>query len=442
MPLANTILGRYRIERRLRAGGMGEVYEATDTQLQRRVAIKILQRSLTREDAARFEREALTLSQLSHPNVCTVHDFGEAEGKQYLVMELIEGEPLDHRLAAGKLPLHEAVAISIQIARALAAAHARGIVHRDLKPANVMLTKTGVKLIDFGLARHCDPNDAETQLTTEGYIVGTPGFMSPEQLQGKHVDTRTDLFAFGAVLYQLLTGTPAFAASGADVLTRTPPIDPVPEPYRPLVTSCLANDPDERLQSAKDAELLLRSVTQQPQAPLARSGHSSATWLMPLLLCAAIALLGVSWWKAQHARPSYQNMRVQVTPPKGWFFDPYSAAISPDGTKIAFAASPKEGLSKLGLRTLNAGAAHIFDNTEEAMYPFWSPDSHHIGFFGKGKVRVLDVATGDVTIIANAPYGRGGAWNSDNIIVFAPTLAGPLMKVSASGGQPQPVTHV
>ena len=459
-------LGPYEIVAPLGVGGMGEVYRAKDTRLGRDVAIKILppEVSLDEERLQRFEREARTISSLNHPNICALYDVGNQDGVEYIVLEYVEGETLEKRLEKGPLPTKVLLRHAIEIAGALEKAHRSCIVHRDLKPSNIMLTKSGAKLLDFGLAKWstAGASEAETlktltgtpeKLTGEGTIVGTFHYMAPEQLEGKEADVRTDLFAFGEVLYEMATGVPAFTGkSKASLIAAILTSDPTPitklQPVSPamldqLVRGCLAKDPEERWQSAHDVKLELKSLeersadAQPSQSVPSRWGNwERIVWAAGLLL--ALAVLG--WNYGRRAPGAVHILRSSLLPPSGSSYEAHNFAVSPDGARLAFVALDRAGKSTLWLRSLSVSNAQEFSDTVGAMYPFWSPDSRRVGFFAGGQLRVLDPENGAVKILCNATTGRGGTWNRAGSIVFAPFIIGPLYRVSDGGGEPTPVT--
>jgi serine/threonine protein kinase len=445
---------------------MGEVYRAKDTRLSRDVAIKVLPENVSLGDdrRQRFEREARTISSLNHPNICALYDVGNQDGMEYLVLEYVEGETLEKRLENGPLPTKILLRHGIEIAEALEKAHRNGIVHRDLKPANIMMTKSGAKLLDFGLAKWstASPLEAETlktltgtpgKLTEQGAILGTFRYMAPEQLEGKEMDTRTDLFAFGEVLYEMATGVPAFSGKSkasliAAILTAEPsPISKL-QPVSPaaldqLVRSCLAKDPDDRWQSAHDVKLELKAIEERGgEAEPIQAAPSH--WVKWERLAWAVALLSTSavlLWNYNRSAPEASGIvRSSLLPPPGSSYESYNFAVSPDGTRLAFVAVGREGKSTLWVRSLSVASAQEFSATEGAMYPFWSPDSRRVGFFADGKLKTVDTGNGAVRILCNAQTGRGGTWNRDGKIVFAPFIIGPLSEVEEGGGEPLPVT--
>jgi len=470
MALSNgTRLGPYEIIGPLGAGGMGEVYKARDTRLDRTVAIKVLpagagDRADLRE---RFEREARTVSSLNHPHICTLHDIGRHDGADYLVMEYLEGETLAERLSRGAMPLEQLLRCGVQVADALDKAHRRGVVHRDLKPANIMLTKSGAKLLDFGLAKLLPTEPfgpaagssalvtQRADLTAEGAIVGTLQYMAPEQLEGKEADARADIFALGTVLYEMATGRRAFEGKSrasviAAILTTEPPPVSSMQPMAPptldrVVRICLAKDPDDRWQSARDLMSELRWIAEggsQPgMAAPAMAPRRRAAWLPWSVAAAALAGLAIclpAALRQLQPAPVPQRIRFEVPAPPGTIAD-YSLALSPDGTRLAFTAT-KDGEAALHVRRLDDIESRRLAGTEGASLPFWSPDSRWIGFFARGRLMKIDAEGRPPQPICDAVDGRGGSWGQDGTIVFAPTFTGPLMRVSSSGGKPEPVT--
>jgi eukaryotic-like serine/threonine-protein kinase len=451
-------LGPYVIVAPLGAGGMGEVYRAKDTRLDRIVAVKVLSRVMhQREDVRqRFEREARAVSKLNHPHICTLHDIGQQDGIDYLVMECLEGETVEARLKRSPLSLPDVLRYGIQIADALDRAHRSGIVHRDLKPSNIMLTKDGAKLLDFGLAKSQGapaPGDQTiTQtLTSEGTILGTLPYMAPEQLEGKQADTRTDIFAFGSVLFEMLTRRKAFAGnSQASLIAAIMSADPAPfrnldfpmtPPLERIVRTCLAKNPEDRWQSARDIALELKFVAESPPSPSPHAKQFTTKiwpWLAGALLSAIFAL--VAWSLYYHRQQSTAALvQFEITAPQKSEFSGFGSAISPDGRYVAFVAVT-EGKERLWVRPLDARNARVLEDTDGAQFPFWSPDSSSIGFFTHTQLKRIDLNGLQRTIVTTA-NGRGGAWSRDGVIVYSPRwLSSPLWKVAATGGDPVPAT--
>jgi len=461
-----TKLGPYEIQSPLGAGGMGEVYRARDTRLDRTVAIKILPAHLSANPEAlqRFDREARAISSLSHPNVCHLYDVGSQDGTSYLVMEYLEGETLADRLRKGPLPLEQVLKSGIEICEGLEKAHKSGVVHRDLKPGNIMLTKSGAKLMDFGLAKPVlpasPPSSGLTQtiatpqhpLTTEGMVVGTFQYMAPEQLEGREADARSDIFALGAVLYEMVTGKRAFegkttASTIAAILAADPPpissVQPLsPSALETTVKSCLAKDPDERLQTVHDVKLQLRWIQEsgsssRPAAataarkPIDRMGWLVAATLLLLLLAGVVA-----WWLRPRETPSAMYFNSSVPFPTNY------VALSPDGKRLALVAySDQANKNVIWLQQVGGRGATVLPGTEGAAYPFWAPNGRSIGFFADGKLKTIDVASGrSAQSLADAPFGRGGSWSKDGVILFTPDAWSGLYRVPSSGGTPVQVT--
>jgi eukaryotic-like serine/threonine-protein kinase len=475
---SGTKLGPYEIQSPLGAGGMGEVYRARDTRLERTVAVKILPSHLSSSPEAkqRFEREARAISSLNHPNICTLHDVGHQDGIDFLVMEYLEGETLADRLAKGALSHEQVLKYGIEICEGLERAHKSGVVHRDLKPGNVMLTKTGAKLMDFGLAKAAMPEKPPSSgltatlmspggshpLTAQGTVVGTFQYMSPEQVEGKDADARSDIFALGAVLYEMATGKRAFAGkTTASVVAAIMASDPQPissvRPMSPqaldrVVKTCLAKDPDERFETVHDVKLQLKWIVEggsQAGVPASVAVHGKnrerILWAASaLLLVACGALLAIHFGQSKTER---QAIHAYIPAPEKSTFA-FSGdltgplVVSPDGTRLVFAARDGEGKQLLWVRPLESAASQPLGGTEGATYPFWSADSRFIGFFAEGKLKKIEARGGPAQVLCDAIDGRGGTWNREDIIVFAPTYAGPLFQVSAQGGTPVQVTEL
>ncbi len=461
-------LGPYKIIDSAGAGGMGEVYKAIDTRLDREVAIKVLHAKVANsaDIKERFEREAKVIAGLNHPNICTLFDIGSEDGIDYLVMEYIEGETLSDRLAKGPLPNEELLAVAIQIADALDKAHKQGLVHRDLKPGNVMLTKEGAKLLDFGLAKFTPQagfldalSSAETRttpLTTQGAIIGTLQYMSPEQLEGEEADARSDIFAFGATLYQMATGQNAFEGKSrasliASVLKEQPRdiseiTTKTPLALEKVIKQCLSKDPDERWQSAGDLKRSLTLISEggsiSSESRVVKSASpSKLPWVLVSTLAVA-AIIFATLWRSNGGEPAGE-IRSRILEPIGAEFVSWAggdAVLSPNGMALAFLASAtaaSEEQSMIWVRALNSLEAQPLKGTEGAMFPFWSPDSKSIGFFSGGKLRKILATGGPALSLCDASAGRGGSWNSDDVILFTPKSSGPIYRIGAGGGEPQ-----
>ena len=455
---SGTRLGPYEIVAPIGAGGMGEVYKARDTRLDRSVAVKILPAAFAEnaEFKIRFEREARTISQLSHPHICTLYDVGE----NYLVMELLDGESLADRLAKGPLPLADVLKYGVQIAEALGKAHREGVVHRDLKPGNVMITKSGAKLLDFGLARgggqppSAVPDATQQKpLTQEGMVLGTFQYMAPEQLAGEEPDPRTDIFALGAVLYEMATGRRAFEGKTktsliAAIVSGEPKSISELQPLTPaalehVIKKCLAKERDDRWQSAVDIAEELRWISEdRPAARVRRSG------VLPLIVFAAALSLVigvvVGAWTILRRRPVSPLTYSEIEAPEGtsFVFEAATAVISPDGRTIAVVARAKDGVAAIWLRPLDSQVAHVLRSTENPSFPFWSPDSQYLGFFADGKLKRIEINSGSPETLADAGTPRGGSWSTSGTIIFTPTPASPIYAVPAAGGEVRQITEL
>lgn len=474
MPLSvGDKLGHYKIVAPLGAGGMGEVYKARDTQLEREVAIKVLPQALAQdpERLARFDREAKILAALNHPNIAMIHGLVESDGGRALVMELVPGDTLGARIKRGALPANEALEVARQIAEALEAAHEKGITHRDLKPGNIMITSTGlVKVLDFGLAAIAqpaapfDPNTSPTLsmgMTQAGVIMGTAAYMSPEQAEGMPVDKRADIWSFGVVLWEMLTGKRLFEGQTvsrtlADVLRMEIDFSKLPADtparLRGLLRRCLDREVRNRLRDIGEARVALDSAGEEP-AELASVPAPSPLWLNARgwAITTGLATLALAALAAIHffreIPPEPRVVRAAILPPSGTTFDFNSAqalpSISPDGRRIVFGAHIKDGKSPLWIRPINSLAAQPLAGTEGASFPFWSPDSRFIGFFADGKLKKIDTQGGPPVELADALSGRGGTWSPGGVIVFAPSGNGtPLLRISEAGGATSPATKL
>jgi Tol biopolymer transport system component len=463
-------LGPYEVQAPIGAGGMGEVWRARDSRLDRTVAIKVLPAEFAQnaQFRVRFEREAKAISSLTHPNICTLYDVGNDGGVEFLVMEFLDGESLADRLSRGPLPIEQVLRVGVQIAEALDRAHRAGIVHRDLKPGNVMLTRNGAKLLDFGLAKPVETSPLgeltsmrteRRSLTEEGTILGTFQYMAPEQLEGIEVDHRADVFAFGALLYEMATGRRAFGGKSkasliASILTAEPqPISAIqpltPPAFERLVNACMAKDPDERLQTAHDAKLQLQWIieagaTAAPATARARGRRDVIAWSVAALFAVAAAALAIFAWRQRTEILSAPPVRLSIVPPDNYQLDIAGSsapvAISPDGQKIVFGAM-RDAKSSLWLRRFDSTSARELPGTENALHPFWSPDGREIGFFSENKLKRLELNAATPVVVCDAPDGRGGSWNAAGDIIFAGRYT-PILRVSASGGAVTPVTQL
>ena len=452
------------------------MYRARDTRLDRIVAIKILPQEMSRDPLRkqRFEREAKTISSLNHPHICVLHDVGSQDGLSYLVMECLEGETLVKRLEKGPLPLEQVLKYGAQIADALDKAHRSGVVHRDLKPGNIMLTATGAKLLDFGLAK---PSASlvsgatltaaaaqTTPVTQEGTIVGTFQYMSPEQIEGKDVDGRSDIFSLGAVLYEMLTGQRAFQGKSqlsvaSAILEKEPaPINAV-KPLTPAtldhaILRCLAKDPEERWQTARDLALELKwigEVGSRSNAPVIAAGSRrtlSDRFGLPLVGVLLCALAAIAIFSLRRTPSEPVVIRSAILPPEDAEFfsldiEGGAPAISPDGKLLASSVRDKNGTVQLWLRSLNSQIGRMMPGTEGAGHPFWSPDSRSIGFFAGGKLKRIDAdgtSLQPICDVSSSP--RGGSWSRDGVMLFAPNVFGTLRKVSVNGGAPAAISEL
>jgi Tol biopolymer transport system component len=449
-------LAHYRITAKLGEGGMGEVWRATDTKLDREVAIKILPEALAADPdrMARFEREAKVLASLNHPNIAAIHGVEE----RALVMELVDGPTLAERIAGGAIPLEETLPIARQIAEALEYAHEKGVVHRDLKPANIKITPQGrVKVLDFGLAKALanepaagDPAMSPTltmRATMAGVIMGTAAYMAPEQARGQNVDKRADIWAFGVLLYEMVTGRqlfggPTVSDTLAAVLRQEPDWTAVPPRLRKLLKLCLAREPRERLREIGDAPFLMDEPEATPaasEAPVARSG---VRWWMAGAAVLAAALATVSVIHFRETPPEPAAVRFQIPPPEGGTFATPYFALSPDGRKLAFTANAKNGSPMLWVRALDTLEARALPGTEEALYPFWSPDSRFVAFTAVEKLKKVDASGGPPQTLCNLPSTMlGGFWSQEGAIYFGNTASG-IFRVPQAGGDPVAVTRV
>ena len=466
--MIGTKLGHYEITSHLGTGGMGEVYQATDSKLVRSVAIKLLPEAFTHDAdrAARFEREARVLASLNHPHIAAIYGLEESDSRKFLVMELAGGETLAERIARGPLPMDEALRIAAQIAEAIESAHEKGVIHRDLKPANIKVTADGqVKVLDFGLAKAFASEALEANLsnsptlsmaaTNAGMIMGTAAYMSPEQAKAQEVDRRTDLFSFGAVLYEMLTGRQAFpGGTVSEILAGVLKVDPdwsrlpkdTPAGIRRLLERSLRKDRNRRLQTATDALIEIEEETAKPE----RAGHvASATaaaaprkrerlaWIAALAVAVAITTVAMLYFRPLADAP--ETRLDIVTPATTSVVSFVSFDVSPDGRRLVFVASG-DGASRLWLRPLDSTTAQPLPGTEGAIFPFWSPDSKSVGFFAAGKLKLVDIGGGLPRTLTDSEGGGGGTWSQEGVIVFAPTTTGPLFRIPAQGGKTVAIT--
>jgi Tol biopolymer transport system component/predicted Ser/Thr protein kinase len=471
---AGTNLGPYEIVGAIGAGGMGEVYKARDTRLNRTVAIKVLPKDVAAdpERKQRFEREAQAIAALNHPNICVVYDVGQESGVYYIVMEYLEGETLASRLEKGPMPLQEALKCAIEIGDAIDKAHERHVVHRDLKPANIMMTKSSAKLLDFGLAKFepavvsTGASQLPTNLTMQGTVLGTPQYMSPEQVEGLEPDARTDIFALGIVLYEMLTGAKAFkgkshASLMASILEHQPQAmtaiqQSIPLALERIVERCIRKAPEDRWQNARDLVFQLKWMAEGgPAVPTstpvaAESAPQSkarelVAWSLAVL---AVFALGVVVWRSSRVVPvEAPAVEFSIAPPQDAAFAPVGApiaplpAISPDGRYVAFVASKSGGVPRIWIRALGSSDAREIAGTDGGFLPFWSPDSRQIGFLAGGEIKRIDREGGSpLTIVKNA-VDAGATWGRDGTILFMPRTGG-ISRVSAAGGEPVQVTKV
>jgi eukaryotic-like serine/threonine-protein kinase len=454
--MIGTKLAHYEITSHIGSGGMGDVYQATDTKLGRSVAIKFLPDAFSHdtERVARFQREARVLASLNHQNIATIHGVEEIGTRHFLVMELVPGETLADRIKHGAIPIEEALPIAKQIAEALEEAHEKGIVHRDLKPANIKLTPDGkVKVLDFGLAKFWEAgpspiaSNSPTLLgaTTPGMIMGTAAYMSPEQARGKSVDRSADIWALACVLYEMLSGRKTFdGETVTDILSAIVRSEPdwsalpkdVPPHVRRLLHRCLEKDRRRRLSDAGAVLLEFQQTPEDAAVPVPTSRRERWAWLAAVVFGLAFAIALVI---ALRPTPAPPEMRVDIQTPSTTA--PFEFALSPDGRYIVFVASG-DGPQRLWLRALDQTGARPLPGTDGADYPFWSPDSRSIGFFASNKLYRIDIAGGTLQFLAYAAAGRGGAWNANGTILFSPNLAGPLSRIAAAGGEPVAVTKL
>lgn len=470
-----TKLGPYEVQSQLGAGGMGEVYKARDTRLDRIVAVKILPVHLAEKSDAkeRFDREARAISSLSHPNICSLFDVGSQDGLRYLVMEFLEGETLASRLMRGPVPLQQLLKYGMEICEGLEKAHRSGVVHRDLKPGNIMLTNVGVKLMDFGLAKSASPLSTSPvlsatltspagspPLTAEGTIVGTFEYMSPEQVEGKDVDARSDIFSFGSVLYEMATGKRAFAGKSrisvaSAILEKQP--DPIStlQPLTPptldrAIQRCLAKDRENRWQIVRDLLLELKWIGEAgsqasiPAPAISRSKvRGSIAWAAAGIF-ALIALAFAIGLFRRSSKPEHSaRLLADTGADAGLYIQSGTAMVlSPDGLHLAFVATDSNKKRQIYIRALDRLQATALSGTENADDPFFSPDGQWLGFFADGKLKKTLIQGGAAITLCDAHDDRGGSWSEDGTIVFTPYVGAPLTRISAAGGKPQPLTSL
>jgi len=482
---SGTKLGPYEIQSPLGAGGMGEVYRARDTRLDRIVAVKVLASHLSSspELKQRMEREGRAISSLNHPHICQLYDIGSQNGTDYLVMEFLEGETLAERLRKGAVPLAEVFKIGIAVAEALAVAHRSGIVHRDLKPGNIMLTAGGAKLMDFGLAKPLGMQNSGTgtgsaapsftaaatmsgpspltPLTTAGSVIVTIQYMSPEQIEGKEADARSDVFAFGAVLYEMVAGKRPFQGK-SQISLASSILESEPEPVSKLkpntppafdhvVTTCLQKNPDERYQSAHDVKLELQWIAADKSSPAVAAApprstaRDRVTRSALMIFAIVLGIVAGSFLRAPVSPEG--SIRTVINPPEKTTLNLTGDSagppvLSPDGSAIAFSATGADGKAALWVRPMNLLEARMLPSTEGAIFPFWSPDGRSLGFFAGSKLKTIDLNGGSAQVICDASLGRGGAWGPGGVILFSPSPSDPLMRVSINGGTPVPITKI
>ena len=466
---AGQMLNQYRILSPLGAGGMGEVFLAEDTRLHRKVALKQLPAQFTNDPdrVRRFEQEALAVSALNHPNILTIYEIGESERHHFLVTEFIEGQTVRQQLNDGRLPVRTVLNVATQIVSALAAAHAAGIIHRDIKPENIMVRPDGVvKVLDFGLAKLTEARRNEADSTSPGIVMGTIGYMSPEQVQGQKADHRADLFSFGVVLYEMVSGQRAFTGAAHvevmhAILKDEPPelseLNPKVSPaLERIVRRCLEKQPAQRFQTASDLGFALSALT-TPSSPRIETAMLSSrqpaseqrkwlrnarlAWLVAGLLL--LGIIGVTWLSLTRTTTGTHTVRLAFVPPEKLSFDNTifeQVVISPDGQKLAFTARGADGKKQLWLRPLAATEATLLAGTEDVLKPFWSPDSRSLAFSAQGKLKRVDLAGGPPQTLCPVGEFRGGTWNRAGIILFAPKTRDGLFQIPATGGEPKPVT--
>ncbi len=456
---AGTKIGPYEIQAPIGAGGMGEVYRAVDARLGRNVALKILPGSFSHDSdrLRRFEQEARAVAALNHPNILAVFDIGQQDGSPFLVSELLEGESLRAVLDRGPLPQRKAIEYGVQIAQGLAAAHEKGIVHRDLKPENIFVTKDGrIKILDFGLAKLAqaaeEPNGATlmTAGTAAGVVLGTPGYMAPEQVRGHAADARTDIFALGAVLYEMLSGSRAFRrdtpAESMTAALREDPAEfsdathPVSPALDRIVRRCLEKNPAERFQSARDLSFALGALSGTDASGFTKAGGAARRIPLRVWLPVALALIVVAaatWFLARRPGAPATRMQFAISVPG----EISNLAISADGKMLTFVSpDDKTGVPMLFVQRVGAPTATELPQTEGASYPFWSPDDASVGFFANSKLQRINVGDGSVQTLARVNFARGGSWGAKNVILYTPDPGGPIWRVNADGSGAAPFT--
>ena len=462
----DTTIDNYRVESLISAGGMGEVYKAVDVKLGRAVALKVLPPELShsRERIRRFLQEARAASSLNHPNILTVYDAGEANGVHFIATELVVGSTLRDLIHRDRVPLKRITGYLAQAADGVAKAHQAGIIHRDLKPANIMVTNDGfAKVLDFGLAKLTESADDQSTYpdrTREGLILGTVAYMSPEQAQGQPVDQRSDVFAFGAILYEAGARKQAFAgATDPEILHRIihedpTPLDNVPAEFDRIVTRAMAKNPDERIQSMKDLALELRDIAStfdtlkvQTSRRLSRSARSR--WLTAAIFTAVVVAAAAGGYLLIPKSTARQPLRFAIMPPERTTFATTSNsasalqfAVSPKGDTIAFVARPESGRQMIWLREFDSVDAHPLEGTEGAYFPFWSPNGDALGFFGDEKLKRISLHGGAPVILADAPDPRGGTWSREGVILLSGNTVGVLARVPAAGGEATPALAI
>jgi Tol biopolymer transport system component len=457
-------LGPYEILSPLGAGGMGEVYRAKDTRLGREVALKILPEFFTRDPdrLRRFEQEARAVAALNHPNILAIHDIGEQDGSPFLVSELLEGESLRTALDRGVLPQRKTIEYGVQIAQGLAAAHEKGIVHRDLKPENIFVTKDGrIKILDFGLAKlaqkaGADPDEVTMTgaHTAAGVIMGTASYMAPEQVRGENADARTDIFAFGAVLFEMLFGIRAFhrdtaAETMTAVLKNDPPEisdagRPVSSALERIVRRCLEKNPEQRFQSARDLSFALGALSGTETSAIARAaaaGPRRRPLLLWLAFAAALAAVAAVTWIAAHRPAPTTRMQFAIAVPEEMSVS--HMALSSDGSMLAF-ITPDEntGLPMLYVQRVGSSTVTLLPGTQGASFPFWSPDASYVAFFANGKLQKMAASGGTPQVLASAVSARGGSWGSKGVIIYTPNAESPVVRINADGTGSAEVTKI